>query len=195
MATGSLDTFGTINGLQWRPVEYRTMSESLSYIRTSSLLARPEPPSNFIPIPIPVFHSAVPVDDHEPSQVECAILQELAEIKREVRALRIPSASQNTSSVTLERASAMLGCKRSQVFNLLAQGRLERAPKVGRSAMIMVASIEALLAEGVPRKGNTRVRSKSRRPRAAKATHAAPEAPAPAPEVRDLGAAILKLPI
>ncbi|WP_434300627.1 hypothetical protein [Corallococcus exiguus] len=127
--------------------------------------------------------------------MEPAILQVLVEILRAVQALHAKEVTQNASAVTLDRASEMLGCKRSQVFNLLAQGRLERAPKVGRSAMITVASIETLLAEGVPRKGNTRARSKSRRTTAAKATPAAPDAPDSAPEARDLGAAILKLPI
>ncbi|MBZ4423036.1 hypothetical protein [Myxococcus sp. RHSTA-1-4] len=133
------------------------MFENLSYIRANSLLARTEPPSDFIPIPIPVFRPAETVEDHEPAPLECAILQELAEIKREVCALRAQSATLNASAVPLERAETMLGCKRAQIFNLLAQGRLKRAPKVGRSVMITVASIEALLAEGVPRKGNTQL--------------------------------------
>ncbi|QQR42262.1 hypothetical protein JKA73_24445 [Myxococcus xanthus] len=168
------------------------MIENLSYIRTSPLLARPEPPSGLIPIP--VFRPAVSVveDGDEPEPVESAILKVLVDILRAVRALHAREGTQNVSAVPLERAEAMLGCKRSQVFNLLEQGRLERAPKVGRSVMITVASIEALLAENVPRKGNARARSKSRRSRAIKA---APVAAAPAPDARELGAAILKLPI
>ncbi|WP_147451021.1 hypothetical protein [Corallococcus llansteffanensis] len=136
------------------------MIENFSYIRTGSLLARPEPPSDFIPIPIPVFRPAVPVEDHEPAPLECAILQELAEIKREVRALRAQSATQNATAVPLEQAAAMLGCKRAQVFNLLRQSRLERAPKVGRTVMITVASIKALLACDLSRHGSAR-RSRS----------------------------------
>lgn len=132
------------------------MRENFSYIRTGSLLARPEPPSDLIPIPIPVFRPPVSVEDREPAPVECAILQELAEIKREVRALRAQSATKNVSAVPLERAEAMLGCKRAQIFKLLALGQLERATKMGRSAMITVASIEALLAEGVSRQGGIR---------------------------------------
>ena len=169
------------------------MIENFSYIRTSSLLARPEPPSDLIPIP--AFRPAVSLMGDGPEPVESAILQVLVEILRAVRALHARKVIQNTWAVTLERASAMLGCKRSQVFSLLTQGRLERAPKVGRSAMITVASIEALLAEGVPRRGNSRARSKSRRTRATKATSTSPVAAAQAPETRELGAAILKLPI
>jgi hypothetical protein len=169
------------------------MIETFNYIRTSCLLARPEPPSDLIPIP--ASRPAVSVVGDGPEPVESAILQVLVEILRAVQALHAREVTQNASAVTLERASAMLGCKRSQIFMLLEQGRLERAPKVGRSAMITVASIEALLAEGVPRKGNTRARSKSGRTRALKAAPVAPEAPVPAPEVRELGAAILKLPI
>lgn len=131
------------------------MIENFSYIRTRSFLARPEPPSDFVPIPIPVFRPAVRTGGHEPASLEFAILQELAEIKRDVRALHYQSAMQNNSVVSLERALVMLGCKRSKVFKLLSQGRLERAPKVGRSVMITVASIEALLADGTPRKGGT----------------------------------------
>lgn len=174
------------------------MIENLSYISTrGSLLARPEPPSDFVPIPMPVFRPVVPVmdDGNGGEPVDSAILQVLVEILRAVRALHAQEGTQNASAVPLERAEAMLGCKRAQIFNLLAQGRLERAPKVGRSAMITVASIEALLAEGVPRKGNTRACNKSRRTRATRATPATPEAPVPAPEARELGAAILKLPI
>lgn len=55
---------------------------------------------------------------------------------------------------------AMLGCKRSKIFDLLRQGLLRRAQKVGRSVMITVESIEALLAEGLPHKDGKR----SRRP-------------------------------
>ena len=171
------------------------MTENFSYIRTGSLLARPEPPVEFIPIPTFRPGTAVVADGDGPEPAESSILQVLAEILRAVQALHAREVTQNASAVTLERASAMLGCKRSQVFKLLEQGRLERAPKIGRSAMITVASIEALLAEGVPRKGNTRSRSRSRRTTATKATPAAPEAPVPAPEARELGAAILKLPI
>ncbi|RUO93606.1 hypothetical protein D7Y11_08665 [Corallococcus sp. AB018] len=134
-------------------------------------------------------------DGYRGELVESAILQVLVEILRAVRALHAREGTQNALAVTLERASAMLGCKRSQVFKLLEQGRLERAPKVGRSAMITVASIEALLADGVPRKGNTRSSSRSRRTTATKVTPSAPVAPDSAPETRELGAAILKLPI
>ncbi|WP_147468227.1 hypothetical protein [Corallococcus interemptor] len=163
-ALGPINTFDTILWLWWEPFEIESMTENFSYIRTGSLLAQPEPPSDIIPIPIPVFRPAVPVKDHESAPLECAILQDLAEIKREVRALRAQSATLNALAMPLDRAAEMLGCKRSQVFNLLAHGRLDRAPKVGRSAMITVASIEALLSEGFLRKGNTRARRPDQQP-------------------------------
>lgn len=163
-ALGPLHTFATFHRLRREPIECTSMIENFSYIRTGSLLARPEPPSDLIPIPIPVFRPAVSVADRGPAPVECAILQELAGIKREVRALRAQSATPNVSAVPLERAEVMLGCKRAQVFKLLALGRLERAPKVGRSAMITVASIEALLAVGAQQKVGTRSRRIGQRP-------------------------------
>lgn len=139
------------------------MIENFNYIRTGSLLARPEPPLDLIPIP--VFRPAVPVEDHEPALLECAILQELAEIKRDVRALRAQSATQNATAVPLEQAAAMLGCKRAQVFKLLKQSRLERAPKVGRTVMITVASIRALIGDGAPRKRSMQSRRSDQQPK------------------------------
>lgn len=166
------------------------MFETFSYSSPCSILAKPEPLRNLVPIP--VFRRGVDVELSGVEPVEVAILQELAEIKREVRALWVRGAAKNGSAVPLESAMAMLGCKRSQIFRLLEQRRLERAPKVGRSVMITAASIEALFAEGSPRKGNSGARSKSRR---ARATKASPVAPVSEPEARELGAAILKLPI
>lgn len=155
LALGSIHIFATFHRLRWEPVECTSMIENFSYISTGSLLARPEPPSDLIPIPIPipVFRPAVPVEENEPAPIEGAILQELAEIKREVRALRAQGGPLNASAVALESAMAMLGCKRSQVFKLLEERRLARASKVGRAVMITVASIEALLAEPVLRRG------------------------------------------
>ncbi|WP_147446474.1 helix-turn-helix domain-containing protein [Corallococcus sp. CA047B] len=170
------------------------MTENFSYIRTGSLLARPEPPSDLIPIPF--FRPAVSFEDREPAPVDCAILQELAEIKREVRALRVQSATQNASAVSLERAAEMLGCKRSQVFKLVAQGRLERAPKVGRSTMILVASIKAMLAEEDPRKGHRSCRPHRRRPASANTrTPMHKSGRQTSQAVRDPGAKIRKLDI
>lgn len=138
------------------------MIETFSYIRTCSLLVRPGPPAD--PIPIPVFRHAVSGTDDEPEAVDVAILQELAEIKREIQALRARDATQNASAVPLESAMAMLGCKRSQVFKLLEHHRLERAPKVGRTVMITVASIKTLLKEDAQQKGGARSQRSNHQP-------------------------------
>ncbi|RKI38440.1 hypothetical protein D7Y27_23725 [Corallococcus sp. AB004] len=97
--------------------------------------------------------------------MECAILQELAEIKREVRALRAQSATQIATAVPLEQAASMLGCKRAQVFKLLKQSRLERAPKVGRTVLVTMASIRALIGEGAPRKRGMQSRRSDQQPK------------------------------
>jgi hypothetical protein len=192
VATGSIHSFDTMHRLRWMPVEYTSMIETFRYIPSGSCLARPEPPRDLIPMP--VFASAGPVVDDEPEPVQAAILQVLNRIEREIRALRAQEVSQNALAVPLESAMAMIGCKRSQVFKLLEQGRLERAPKVGRTVMITVASIEALLAKGALPKGGTRSRTKATRAGARKTTPA-PVGPSPALEPRALGAAILKLPL
>ncbi|RKH15355.1 hypothetical protein D7V97_00695 [Corallococcus sp. CA053C] len=96
--------------------------------------------------------------------MEVAIFQELAEIKREVRAIRVRDSAQNALAVPMESAMAMFGCKRSQIFKLLEQRRLARASKVGRAVMITVASIEALLAAGAPQKCSTRSRTPKNQP-------------------------------
>jgi hypothetical protein len=133
------------------------MTETFIYIPSGSRLARPEPSRDLIPMP--VVSSVIPVVADEPEPVQDAILQALARIEGELRALRAQEATQNASAVTLEIAMAMLGCKRSQVFKLLERRQLERAPKVGRTVMITVASIEALLAEGVAPKASKRLRN------------------------------------
>ncbi|RKH08465.1 DNA-binding protein [Corallococcus sp. CA047B] len=169
------------------------MIENFNYSRTGSLLAQPELPSDLIPIPVFCPAKSIEIDGAAP--VGAAILHVLTRIENEVRALRAQSATQNASAVPFEGAMAMLGCKRSQVFKLLDERRLERAPKIGRTIMITVASIEALLAEGIPPKVGQRSRSKPRRTRGTKATPVAPVGSCSAPEPRALGAAILRLPL
>jgi excisionase family DNA binding protein len=47
--------------------------------------------------------------------------------------------------ISLEAACELLGCKRRRVFQLLADGTLERAPRFGRSLRIYRASVERAL--------------------------------------------------
>ena len=49
---------------------------------------------------------------------------------------------------TVDEAGRRLGCKRTTVFQLLKAGRLMAAPKVGRQRMVLVASVDELLAAG-----------------------------------------------
>lgn len=47
-------------------------------------------------------------------------------------------------NVTVEEAAELLHCGRSRVFELLADGRLQRGPKFGRQTVITRESVEAL---------------------------------------------------
>ncbi|QRK05537.1 helix-turn-helix domain-containing protein [Archangium violaceum] len=153
VATGSIHTMHRHGQV---PADHRPfMSENFSYIPPSCSIAQPEPPPELIPVP--VFRSEVPVVDDGPELVG-VILQGITEIiLRELQALRAQDVARNSTFVTLESAMAMLGCKRSKIFDLLRQGLLKRAQKVGRSVMITVDSIEALLAEGLPQEGGKRL--------------------------------------
>lgn len=44
-------------------------------------------------------------------------------------------------AVTVERAAELLQCKRTRVFELLAEGRLKRAPKFGRKTTVRLDSV------------------------------------------------------
>lgn len=46
----------------------------------------------------------------------------------------------------------MLGCKRRRVFQLLANGTLERAPRFGRAIRIYKASVERALTWPTPKR-------------------------------------------
>lgn len=48
--------------------------------------------------------------------------------------------------LSVEQAAEILGCKRRRVFQLLADGTLERAPRFGRSLRIYRASVDRALA-------------------------------------------------
>lgn len=55
--------------------------------------------------------------------------------------------------LSVEAAAAKLGCSRRRVFELLALGTLERAPKYGRQVRIYEASVDRALA---PRRSTRR---------------------------------------
>lgn len=69
------------------------------------------------------------------------ILAELRALRAEITELR--QGQRVRPSVTVEQAAELLGCQRSRVFELLAEGRLLRAKRVGRKAQITRASVEA----------------------------------------------------
>jgi excisionase family DNA binding protein len=46
---------------------------------------------------------------------------------------------------SVEEAGNVLGCKRRRVFQLLADGTLERAPRYGREIRIFASSVERAL--------------------------------------------------
>lgn len=51
-----------------------------------------------------------------------------------------------TDVLTIPEVCARLGCKRRRVFELLADGTLERAPRYGRELRIYAASVDRALA-------------------------------------------------
>jgi len=58
-------------------------------------------------------------------------------------------------TMSIEQVCELLGCKRRQVFLLLADGVLERAPRFGRSLRIFRASVERAL---LPKTAKARAR-------------------------------------
>lgn len=60
--------------------------------------------------------------------------------------------------MSIEATCEKLGCKRRQIFYLLASGKLEAAPRVGRSLRIYAQSVDRLLAHptDTPRSRRTR---------------------------------------
>lgn len=58
--------------------------------------------------------------------------------------------------VSVEQAAATLGCSRRRVFQLLAEGILERAPRYGRSLRIYTASVERALRPAAPKRRKKR---------------------------------------
>jgi excisionase family DNA binding protein len=53
-------------------------------------------------------------------------------------------------TVSVEQVCEALGCKRRRVFQLLADGILERAPRWGRSLRIYYASLQRALLPAIP---------------------------------------------
>jgi hypothetical protein len=159
VATGSIHTMHRHGRVS---ADHRLfMFKNFSYIPPRCSIAQPEPPPELIPVP--VFRSDVPVVDDGPELVG-VILQGITQIiRREIQALRAQDVARNSTSVTLESAMAMLGCKRSKVFDLLDQGLLTRAPRVGRSVLVTVASIEALSVKKPTPKRGKRSREPGRR--------------------------------
>ena len=82
----------------------------------------------------------------------------IAELAAEVRQLRAEVAALRTApqagatALTVEAAAQRLGCGRSRVFELLAEGKLQPAAKHGRKRMVTLESVDQLLATGVPPK-------------------------------------------
>jgi excisionase family DNA binding protein len=52
-----------------------------------------------------------------------------------------PTPVQDGPTITIERAAELLHCSRSRVFELLADGRIQRAPKFGKRTTIVTASV------------------------------------------------------
>lgn len=58
-----------------------------------------------------------------------------------------------------EEVMTVLGCKRAQLFKLLAQGKLERAPRCGRELRIYTESVTRALTKPVRRGRKSRAPS------------------------------------
>lgn len=82
-------------------------------------------------------------EPHILARVCAALFDELQSVPggvlAEVRAAGSPT-------MTVDAAGEILGCKRRRVFELLAEGALQGAPKFGRRRMVTRASVLALLA-------------------------------------------------
>lgn len=57
----------------------------------------------------------------------------------------------DTIVVSVDRAAEILGCSRRRVFELLADGVLERAPRLGRRLRIYTESVLRAVARPEPR--------------------------------------------
>jgi excisionase family DNA binding protein len=69
----------------------------------------------------------------------------LKEIRSDLRRLKSATLQPGAVAMTVEQAAERLGCSRRRVFELLAAGKLKRAAKLGRRAMVTVASVDRAL--------------------------------------------------
>lgn len=58
-----------------------------------------------------------------------------------VQPVGVPAPS--PQALSIEQAQAQLGCSRTRVFDLLQDGTLKRARKIGRRTMVLASSVEA----------------------------------------------------
>jgi excisionase family DNA binding protein len=82
----------------------------------------------------------------------CTIYEELRELRVSLSEIQTWISNMASSpsmrtvrAVSIEAAQAILGCGRTQVYELLRSGALRRAPKVGRRVMINLTNLEAFL--------------------------------------------------
>ncbi len=88
----------------------------------------------------------------------------LREIRSDLRRLKSATIQPGALAVTTEQAMARLGCSRSRIFELLKEGRLTRAERVGKLTMITLASIDRLIAGIEPTSpGSSKMRGEKRR--------------------------------
>lgn len=83
----------------------------------------------------------------EPSPVEESLRQlreDVSRIGTVLAELKTTLGAPPKTAVSVVEAAQMLGCGRSQVFMLLAEGKLRRGRRVGRQATVTLASIQAL---------------------------------------------------
>lgn len=64
--------------------------------------------------------------------------------------------SPHSPVISVDEACELLGCKRTRLFELLANGTLERAPRFGRQVRIYRASVERALFPLASPKGKRR---------------------------------------
>lgn len=68
--------------------------------------------------------------------------------------------------VTIAEAGQILGCSERRAWDLLAEGRLVRAPAFGRKTLVTRASVDALLVQpAAPEKKHARIASAPQRAR------------------------------
>ena len=72
------------------------------------------------------------------------LLTAIDTLTKEVARLSTVVQAPSIGDVSIDDAGKLLGCKRAMVYRLLAQGRLQRGTKVGRTTRITKASVERL---------------------------------------------------